>query len=56
MELGLSIASFPDLGIIAPEDSSQWETNEEMTKEELLEKQMRQDWEFIEYKRGHGDE
>ena len=57
-ELGLNVASFPDLGLMALEDSSNWETDsEEMTEEELLQEQMRQDREFKNrYKREHGDE
>jgi hypothetical protein len=56
-ELGLNVASFPDLGLMALEDSSNWEISEEMTEEELLQEQMRQDREFKNrYKREHGDE
>jgi hypothetical protein len=50
-ELGLSISSFPDLGLMAQEDidaDSECETNtEEMTEEEILQLLIKHDREFL---------
>jgi isocitrate lyase len=53
-ELGLSISSFPDLGLFGGEDvddGSDCEDNQEMTEEELLQEQMKQDREFFDQQR-----
>jgi hypothetical protein len=53
-ELGLSVSSFPDLGLFGQEDVDNdldREDNQEMTEEELLQELIKQDREFFDQQR-----